>query len=99
MSSIIQHQTSPKYKDPRSPTISCIIENYRIDQTLLDLGASVNQLPYLMYKQLGLDELKPIRITLQLANRLIKVPRRVVEDVLVQVEKFYFSVDFIILDT
>ena len=51
-----------------------------------------------MYEQLGLGELKPISIILQLGNGSVIVPKGVVEDVLVQVEKFYFSVDFIILD-
>ena len=81
------------------PTISCIIGNFSIEQALLDLGASVNLLPYSVYKQLGLGELKPTSITLQLADRLVKIPRGMVEDVLVQVDKFYFPVDFIVLDT
>ncbi|XP_026410828.1 uncharacterized protein LOC113306058 [Papaver somniferum] len=48
---------------------------------------------------LGLGELKPTPITLQLADRSVKVPRGVVEDVLIKVDKFYFPVDFIVLDT
>ena len=99
VSSIIQHKSPPKYKDPGCPTISCVIGNFRVDQALLDLGASVNLLPYSVYTQLGLGELKPTTITLQLADRSVKIPRGVVEDVLVQVDKFYFPVDFIVLDT
>jgi len=38
-------------------------------------------------------------MTLQLADRSVKVPRGIVEDVLIKVDKFYFSVDFIVLDT
>ena len=59
-----------------------------MERALLDLGASVNFLPYSIYKQLGLGELKATTITLCLENHLIKVPRRVVKYVLVQVEKF-----------
>ena len=70
-----------------------------VERALLDLGASVNLLPYSIYKQLGLGELKATTITLFLANRLIKVPRGVVEDVLVQIEKFYYPMDFVVLDT
>ena len=51
-----------------------------------------------MYEQLGLGELKSTSIILQLVDRSMIVPKGVVEDVLVQVDKFYFSVDFIILD-
>ena len=70
-----------------------------MDKALLDLGASVNLLPYLVYKQLGLGELKPTTITLSLADRSVKIPKGIVEDVLVKVDKFYYLVDFVVLDT
>ncbi|RVW58681.1 hypothetical protein CK203_102763 [Vitis vinifera] len=59
-------------------------------KALLDLGASVNLLPYSVYKQLGLGELKPTSITLSLADRSVKIPRGIIEDVLVQVDNFYY---------
>ena len=71
----------------------------QIERTLLDLGASVNMLPNSIYVQFGLGELKPTSMTLQLADRLAKVPRGIMEDVLIKVDKFYFPVDFIVLDT
>ncbi|XP_040987733.1 uncharacterized protein LOC121235452 [Juglans microcarpa x Juglans regia] len=98
VSAILQSNTPPKYKDPGSPTIACVIGSSKIGQALLDLGSSVNLLPYNVYEQLGLEELKPTPIILQLADRSIKMPRGVVEDVLVQVDKFFYSVDFIVLD-
>ena len=64
----------------------------------MDLGANVNLLPYSVYQQLGLGELKPTRVTLQLADLSVKVPRGIMEDVLVQIDKLYFLVDFIVLD-
>ena len=69
-----------------------------MEKALLDLGASVNLLPYSVYKQLGLGELKPTTITLSLANRSVKIPKGTVKDVLVQVDKFYYLVDFVVLD-
>jgi hypothetical protein len=98
VSAIIQHKVPPKYKDPGCPTISCTIGDYMIERALLDLGASVNLLPFSVYLQLGLGELKPTSVTLQLADRSVRKPRGVVEDVLVKVENFYYPVDFIILD-
>jgi hypothetical protein len=59
----------------------------------------VNLLPYSVYLQLGLGKLKPTSMTLQLADRSVKVPRGIVKDVLIKVDKFYFPVDFIVLDT
>ena len=62
-----------------------------VEKSLLDLGASVNLLPYSVYKHLGLGELKPTFITLSLADRYIKIPKGTVEDVLIQVDKFYLE--------
>ena len=88
-----------KYKDPRSPTISVNIGGTCIDKALLDFEASVNLLPYSVYKQLGLGELKPTNITLSLADRSVKILKGIVEDVLVKVDKFYYPMDFVDLDT
>ena len=48
---------------------------------------------------MGLGELKPTNITLSLADRLVKIPKGIVEDVLVKVDKFYYPMDFVVLDT
>ena len=88
-----------KYKDPGCPTISVNIGGISVEKALLDLGASVNLFSYSMYKQLGLGELKPTSITLSLADRSIKIPKGTIEDVLIQVDRFYYPVDFVVLDT
>ena len=98
VNAIIQCKTPVKYKDPGCPTISVIIGGTCVENALLDLGASVNLLPYSMYKQLELGELKPTSITLSFADRSIKIPKGTVEDVLIQVDKFYYLVDFFVLD-
>ncbi|XP_059431468.1 uncharacterized protein LOC132164971 [Corylus avellana] len=99
VSSLIQHSTPPKFNDPGAPTISCIIGNIEIEKAFLGLGAGVNLLPYSVYQQLGLGELKPTNIVLQLVDRSIKKSLGIVEDVIIKVDKFYFPVDFIVLDT
>ena len=99
VSVIIQCKTLVKYKDLGYPTISVNIRGTCVEKALLYLGASVNLLPYLVYKQLGLGELKPTTITLSLEDRSIKIPKGIVEDVLIQVDKLYYHVDFVVLDT
>ena len=99
VSAIIGNKTPVKYKDRGCPTISVNIGGTSVEKALLDLGASVNLLPYAMYKRLGLGELKPTSITLSLADRSIKIPKGTIEDVLIQVDKFYYPVDFVVLDT
>ena len=98
VSSIIECKTPVKYKDSGCPTISVNIGGFSVEKALLDLGASVNLLPYSMYKKIGLGELKPTSITLSLANRSIKILKGTIEDVLIQVDRFYYPVDFVVLD-
>ena len=61
---LIQNNLPPKYKDPGSPTISIVVGNSKLGHALVDLGASVNLLPYSVYVELGLGELEPTNITL-----------------------------------
>ena len=64
---------------------------------MLDLGTSVNVLPSSVHDHFSLGEVKPIPVTLQFADRFVKVPRELIEDVFVKVDEFYFLVDFIVL--
>ncbi|KAL5556361.1 hypothetical protein UlMin_038597 [Ulmus minor] len=82
-SAVIDSKTPPKYKDPGCPTVACQIGNQACGQALLDLGATVNLMPYSVYLQLGLGEIKPTTVVLQLADRSVRKPRGIVEDVLV----------------
>lgn len=70
-----------------------------MERALLDLRDNENLLPISIYKELGLGELKTTTIILSLANRSIKVSKSVVEDFLVQIDKFYYPVDFVVLNT
>ena len=99
VSALIQSKYPVKYKDPGSPTILVNIGGNCIKKALLDLGASVNLMPHSVYLQLGLGELKPTPITLSLADRSVKIPKGIVEDCLVKIDKFYYPVDFVVLDT
>ncbi|XP_058217351.1 uncharacterized protein LOC131328421 [Rhododendron vialii] len=52
-----------------------------------------------IYEKLGLKEMKPTQVTLQMADRSVRIPRGVMEDVLVQMDNFVYPVDFVVLDT
>ena len=97
-SAILQRKLPQKLKDPDSFTIPCTIRNSIFEKALCDLGASINLMPLSIFRRLGLGEARPTTVTLQLANRSLKHPRGVIEDVLVKVDKFIFSTDFIVLD-
>ena len=98
VSAIFENKAMVKYKDLGHPSISVQIGDSFVEKALLDLGTNVNLIPYSIYNQLGLGELKATTITFSLVDHSIKVPKEVVEDVLVQVERFYYSMDFVVLD-
>ncbi|KAL0278073.1 UNVERIFIED_CONTAM: Retrovirus-related Pol polyprotein from transposon.6, partial [Sesamum radiatum] len=97
-SAILQNKLPPKLKDPGSFSIPCTIGGSNFDKALCDLGASINLMPYSIFEKLGMHELTPTIVTLQLADRSIKYPRGIIEDVLVKVGKFVIPVDFVVLD-
>lgn len=87
-----------KLKDPGSFNIPCNIGGITFNRALCDLGASINLMPLSVFKKLGLGEVKPTTLTLQLVDRSITYPKDMIEDVLVKVDKFIFPVDFVVLD-
>ncbi|XP_075499962.1 uncharacterized protein LOC142538531 [Primulina tabacum] len=97
-SAILQKKLPQKLKDPGSFTIPSFIGGSKCSKALCDLGASINLMPFSIYRELEHGEVKPTTITLQLADRSLTYPRGIVEDVLVKVDKFIFPADFVILD-
>nr|GEY47154.1 reverse transcriptase domain-containing protein [Tanacetum cinerariifolium] len=67
-------------------------------KALADLGASINLMPLSVWKELGLPDLIPTRMTLELANRAICTPDGIARDVFVPVGKFTFPADFVVVD-
>ncbi|XP_031120931.1 uncharacterized protein LOC116024170 [Ipomoea triloba] len=98
VSAVLQTDLPPKLEDPGSFIITITVGNSKKEKAMLDLGASINLMPYSVYLQLGLDRLKPTTMSLELADRSIRYPRGIVEDVLVQVDKLIIPADFVVLD-
>ncbi|GJR82841.1 ribonuclease H-like domain-containing protein [Tanacetum coccineum] len=92
------HTLPQKEKDTGSFTLPCFIHNICFDKALVDLGASVSVMPFYTHTNLGLGILSHTRLTIELADRTIKQPRGIAENVLVRIDKFIFPIDFIILD-
>ncbi|GJY72045.1 reverse transcriptase domain-containing protein [Tanacetum coccineum] len=87
----------PKLGDPRSFLIPCKLANSVEYLALADLGTSINLMPYSLYAELSRITLKPTRMSIRLANHTYQYPMGVAENMLVQVGKFMFPVDFVIL--
>ncbi|KAJ0438459.1 putative retrotransposon gag domain, aspartic peptidase domain superfamily [Helianthus annuus] len=97
-SSVTLNKLPEKLTDPGVFTIPCLFGSGVENHALADLGASINLMPYSFYEKLGLGELKPSRMTLSLADKSVKYPRGVVENLLVKVDRFVFPADFVVLD-
>ncbi|XP_015965615.1 uncharacterized protein LOC107489379 [Arachis duranensis] len=97
-SAIIQHKLPQKLKDPGSFQILCVIVEIMVEKALCDLGASINLISLAMMRRMRIEEAKPTRTALQLADRSFKFPRGIVEDLLVKVRDFIFPADFVVLD-
>ncbi|GJV24256.1 putative reverse transcriptase domain-containing protein [Tanacetum coccineum] len=87
-----------KEKDLGSFTLPCFINNFCFDNALVGLGASVSIMPLSTYLNLGLGKLAHTRLTVELADRIVKYKKGIAENVLVGIGKFTFLIDFIILD-
>ncbi|GJW12694.1 hypothetical protein Tco_1578521 [Tanacetum coccineum] len=85
-------------KDPESFTLPCYINNVCFDNALADLGASISVMPLSTYLNLGLGELAHTKLIVELADRTMKYPKGIAENMLVGIGKKKFPVDFIILD-
>jgi len=97
-SAVVLNQLPTKLKDPGSFSIPCTIGNVTIDRALCALGSSVSLMSYSIFKRLGLGDLTPTRIFLQLADHSIKYPMGILEDVPIKVGYFYVPIDFVVLD-
>nr|KAK4716688.1 hypothetical protein R3W88_015026 [Solanum pinnatisectum] len=97
-SAIMTNKMIKKKEDPGSFTIPCTIGMLQFAKALCDLGASINLMPYAIYKQLGLGEPKSTTVRLLMADRSIKHPVGILYDILVKVDRFIFLDDFVILD-
>ncbi|GJV76310.1 reverse transcriptase domain-containing protein [Tanacetum coccineum] len=97
-SAMIQNKVPPKLEDPGSLLIPCNFNKTFSCNALADLGASINLMPYSLYAKLSLETLKPTKMSVRLADRSFQYPVRITKNMLVEVGKFTFLADFVILE-
>ncbi|GJS07485.1 reverse transcriptase domain-containing protein [Tanacetum coccineum] len=86
-----------KQKDPGIFTLPCNINNFYFNKSLADLGASINVMPFSAYTILGLGKLAPTKLIVELADRTVKCPKGIAENVLVRIDK-KIPLDFVLFD-
>ncbi|XP_021747666.1 uncharacterized protein LOC110713526 [Chenopodium quinoa] len=93
-----QKKLPEKCGDPGMFTIPVTIGDTTLHRAMLDLGASINVIPYSLFKSLELGPLHETGVVIQLADRSNVYPKGVIEDVLVKVDGLIFPADFYVLD-
>nr|GEX50868.1 reverse transcriptase domain-containing protein [Tanacetum cinerariifolium] len=97
-SAMIQNKVPPKLGDPESFLIPCNFNRTFSCNALADLSASFNLMLYSLYAKLSLETLKPTKMSVRLADRSFQYPVEIAENMLVEVGKFTFPADFVILE-
>nr|GEZ17734.1 reverse transcriptase domain-containing protein [Tanacetum cinerariifolium] len=96
-STVILKKLPKKLGDPGKFLISCGFSELKC-KALADLGASINLMALFVWRKLGLPDLIPTQMTLELANRAIRTPDGIIRDVFVPIGKFTFSADFVVFN-
>ncbi|XP_070009625.1 uncharacterized protein [Nicotiana sylvestris] len=96
--SAIVNSMATKLENPNAYSIPCTIGSAGFAKALCDLGASINLMPYSVFKMLGIGQLRASSMRLQMADRIMKRPFGIIDDVIVRVDKFILPTDFMILD-
>ncbi|KAI3786272.1 hypothetical protein L1987_39834 [Smallanthus sonchifolius] len=79
---VVQNKLPKKLADPSHFMIPCLFGGLTVNHALADIGASINLMPYSIYKQQELVDLKPTRMSISLADRSVKYLRGVVENLI-----------------
>ncbi|XP_070022801.1 uncharacterized protein [Nicotiana sylvestris] len=94
----IVHSMAPKFENTGAFTIPCTIGSAEFAKAVCDLGASINLMPYSIFKTLGIGKQRPTSMRFQIVDRTMKRPLGRIGDILVRVDKFILPADFVILD-
>ncbi|GJY12952.1 reverse transcriptase domain-containing protein [Tanacetum coccineum] len=97
-SAVILKKLPEKLGVPGKFLIPCDFSELHECLALADLGASINLMSLSVWKKLMLPKLTPTHMNLELANRSVAYPVGIAEDVFMQVGKFTFPADFVVVD-
>lgn len=93
----IPSQLPKKEQNPGKFLLPCTIGNFDMF-ALADLGASVNMMSFSLFKKLNLINLKKTTSMVKMADMSRAIPKRIVDNVLLRVNKFIFLGDFLVID-
>ncbi|XP_075507431.1 uncharacterized protein LOC142544256 [Primulina tabacum] len=87
-----------KLLDPGEFIMPCEIGGHLVEKAICDSGASINIMPNSLYEKLELSRMRPTGLSLQMADKSIKTPLGIVEDVELRIDKLKVLAEFVVLD-
>nr|GEZ27811.1 reverse transcriptase domain-containing protein [Tanacetum cinerariifolium] len=97
-SAVILNKLPRKLGNPGKFLIPCEFSGMDECLALADLGASINLMPFSVWKELSLPELTPTCMTLELADRSVSKPIGIAKDVSFKVGVFHVPADLVVVD-
>ncbi|XP_013720996.1 uncharacterized protein LOC106424790 [Brassica napus] len=97
-SAVLQNKPIKKLGDPGKFVLSIQIGKIVFACSLCGLGSIVNIMPYSVAKRLGFIDFKPTRISLVSADRSVKSPVGILENLHVRVGNTFVLADFVVLE-
>jgi len=95
---IQENDVSEKIGDPGSFTLPCSLGSLTFNKCLCDLGASVNIIPLSVAKRLGFNKYKYYNISLILADRSVRLPQGLLEDLPIKIGNVEVPTDYVVLN-
>ncbi|GJW12993.1 phospholipase-like protein [Tanacetum coccineum] len=84
--------------NPESFTLPCTIGNLKIDATA-DVEAGINMMPKSLFEHLELANLKKTSMIVEMGDMIKRSPLGIMENITVNIDKFVFHSDFVVIDT
>ncbi|XP_071692056.1 uncharacterized protein [Rutidosis leptorrhynchoides] len=84
--------------DPGPFLIPCNVNGSEMLTSLANSGASINFMPYSVYKRLGLGDLSLTTMGVKLIDQSISSSVGIAEDLIIKVGDMEFPIDFVIVD-
>jgi hypothetical protein len=86
-----------KYNDPGNPVVTIEINGISLPNTLIDLGAKINVIPFDTMQNLQINQLRPTQTMIELADKSIISPAGSLDDVTVTLASWKYLVEFLVI--
>jgi hypothetical protein len=86
-----------KYNDPGNPLVTVEINGISLPNRLIDLGATINVMPFDTMKKLQINQLRPTQTMIELADKSVISPAGSLDDVIVTLASWEYPIDLLVI--